>query len=362
MFKEGKYERIGYKLYTEYPNFQKKHTSYCDPYQIGFLLGVINHFKFKDGRRIDNVLELGVNNGVTSLYMLKEGSQRPDFKLYGIEIGTSDFYGNAVFSDATPDELAHYHFHKGCTSFDIEKVLGENNEKKLDMVFIDAGHTHPHPIIDLIHVIPFLHEKSIVLLHDVVDYMRPNAWGESFIFCAWHNEKYRTVSLDDQLKPNGHTTLGCIKIPKNKKELYSTIEQIARTPFRAAPWVSFGELRLGGLDEEHFFSLRLFMEKYYDQDFAERIYNIFCANLKQYEDNFLLYLHETNFFNHIYKRTKRQRRDITSIKNRLIKIEKSLGISKHREHWAKRVYRRLGLRRVPGIHWVKRIFRRLGVK
>ena len=317
MFEIAKYEKIGYELFLTYPNFQAKHKSLACPYQISFLLGLIKEFKFSNGSKIDTVLEIGVYNGVTSLYMLKAGCRRESFHLYGIDKGEDEFFGQAVFAEAGKEELPHYHLHRNSTSFDIEKVI----PGKIDMVFIDAGHSHPHPIIDLIHVIPFLHEESIVLLHDVVDYMRPNAWGESFIFCGWKDEKYQTVALDTVIQsdtnitPNKNfqtrethkayrkTSLGCIKIPRNKEKLYNNILEIAAIPFRASPW-QFDDCYLGlVVDETHFDTLKQFMEKYYDKEFAHIVFSQFQSNLNEYKKNWLLYLHETRFFNFLFERS-----------------------------------------------------------
>jgi predicted O-methyltransferase YrrM len=295
MFEKGKYEKIGYELFLEQPRFQEKYESLANPFEISFLLGLIDKFQFSTGRKIDTVLEIGVFNGVTSLYMLKTGAKRESFHLYGIDIGEGEFFGQAVFNEAEKEELAHYHLHRNSTSFDIEKVI----DGKIDMVFIDGGHAHPHPLIDLLYVIPFLHDESIVLLHDVVDYMRPNAWGESFIFCGWKDEKYRNVLLDSTLQAAGDTMLGCIKIPANKKKLYDDILEIVRIPFRAAPW-KFDEYYLG-INETHLDNLKQFMERYYDKEFAQTVFSQFQSNLSEYKRNWLLYLHETKFFNFLFE-------------------------------------------------------------
>ncbi len=312
MFETGKYEKIGYKLFMEYPDYRKKYESLSSPYQIGFLLGLIDEYRFSFGGSINNVLEIGVYNGVTSLYLLKQGCKKTSFELYGIDKGQDDFFGQAVFCEATTEEQAHYHLHKNSTSFDIEKVIGE---KKIDMVFIDGGHSHPHPIIDLIHVIPFLHTESIVMLHDVVTYMRPNAWGESFIYCGWEGEKYRSVHLKENLDPGNDSSLGCIKIPFDKNKLYDNILNIVKLPFRVAPW-KFDDINLG-INENSINMLKIFMMKYYDTQFAEQISTLLYANLKEYKENWLLYLHETNFFNYLFEKSNKQQEILNDVKNKL---------------------------------------------
>jgi len=313
----GRYERVGYELLSEYPDYRSKYDSYGSKSQISFILGLISEYRFLDGRQINTVLEIGVYNGVTSLYMLKEGCKRTDFKLYGIEICEGDFYGKAVLSEATSDELLKYSLHLKKTSYDIEDIISDT---KIDMVFIDAAHTHPHPLIDLIHVIPFLHEDSLVLLHDVVNYMRPNAWGESFIYCGWDDEKLQTVNLDKNLNPADSTSLGVIRVSLEKKRLYDNIERIAKIPFRAAPW-ELCEKHIG-YDKYHIDRLRSFMKKNYDEEFAEQICSHLKINLEEYEENWLLLLHETKFFNYLFERSKEQEQTIKEMQTKIDELSK----------------------------------------
>jgi predicted O-methyltransferase YrrM len=325
LFEKGKYEKVGWSLVKKLPNFQKKYNSLSTKSQISFLMGLINDYHFSNGDSINNVLEIGVFHGVTSLYMLKEGCKRNQFTLYGIDLGRdTDFFGGAVFNETSKEEIQHYHLNRGHTSFDIEDVIPHGI--KLDMVFIDAGHSHPHPIIDLIHVIPFLHNESIVMLHDVVDYMRPNAWGESFIYTGWTENKYRSFELDTLGNPVCESTLGCIKIPEDKQSLYSNIMQIVKIPFRAAPW-KFDDYFLG-INEESIVRLKSFITKYYSDDFSKSVCDCMMRNLQDYKENWLLYVHETRFFNYLFERQYAGRYDhllflriINNIENILRKIK-----------------------------------------
>jgi len=324
LFERGYFEKKGMEIFKSFPNWQLTHDSLAEDWQIAFLLGLISDYKFTNGTKIKNVLEIGVFKGVTSLYMLKAGLlHNPDFELYGIDIGKSRIFGEAVFSEASIEEQRHYHLNRGYTSFDIEKVIPEN--AKMDMVFIDAGHSHPHPLFDLIHSIPFLHNESIILLHDVVDYMRPNAWGESFIFTNWTEKKYQTVRVKES-ETFSETTLGCIKIPNEKLQLYENIKQIARIPFRASPW-KFGNNWLG-VDDLTLSKLMQFMIKYYDESFSKEIYGILKENLNEYEKNWILYHHETKLFNYLFENNLSLQKKVSDLSNEISIIRekiKSLG-------------------------------------
>ena len=319
MFEVGKYERLGYELFLGYPDIRKKYRSFCWEFEIGFLLGLIDNFRFTDGRAINTVLELGIQDGVTSFYMLKTGCGRANgggsFELYGIDKGSTDSYGQAVLNEASKEELEHHHLYRGSTSFDIEKILGE---KRIDMVFIDAAHSHPYPIIDLIHMIPFLHNESLVLLHDVVN-MEPHEWGASFIYDAWKDKKYTSVYFNDKHEILGETALGWIKIPSDKKELYNIIEQVIEVPFRAVRW-KFDDIYLG-IDESHIKSLRIFMSKYYDNGFSEKICDKLLLNLEEYKRSWMLYFNETKFFFRLFQESKKHSSIINDLEMKLRQLE-----------------------------------------
>lgn len=309
MFKEEYYENIGYDLFYKFEDFRNKYYSLLTISQISFLLGLISNYQFTDGRKIENVLEIGVCNGVTSLYMLKTGCKfRESYKQYGIDIDSRDFCANAVFQEANEDELKSFSMHKGKTVLNISEIIEKN--AKLDLVFIDGGHSHPHPLIDLVSVIPYLHEESIVCLHDVVDYMRPNAWGESFIFEIWSDEKYRNIN-----KQGHKETLGVIKIPKNKDVLYKMLLDLAKIPFRAAPWM-FDDKYLG-IDKSVLIQLRENLLKNYEASFVEEFITSLNKNLNIYNEEYILRIHETRFYNYLYEK-------LSMLNSRVNNLEKLL--------------------------------------
>lgn len=66
MFKQGYYEEIGYKKFKEFTNYRQSYKSLASESQISLLMGLIANYKFSNERKIQNVLEIGVYNGVTS--------------------------------------------------------------------------------------------------------------------------------------------------------------------------------------------------------------------------------------------------------------------------------------------------------
>ncbi|MCL2629771.1 MAG: class I SAM-dependent methyltransferase [Alphaproteobacteria bacterium] len=306
MFENGYYEKIGAEIFDDIPDFWSKYVTHCSKYQICFLMGLIR------GKGMKNILEIGTSNGVASLYMLKAmveggGTKNSDFKLRSIDIAKDDFIAKAVLSEASKTELESFELHKGRTAFDIENILPENT--KLDLVFIDGGHSHPHPLFDLIYIIPYLHDESLVVLHDVMGlHLRPNAWGESFIFEGWTESKYQNYNIEGKHKE----TLGCIKIPKDPAALRENLLRIAKIPMRAAPW-KWDDCRLG-FDKTHLDRLCEFMKRHYTENLADEIYQALLKNYTTYMEEWLLRVHETRFIDHIYEK-------YWDFESRLLKLE-----------------------------------------
>lgn len=122
---EELYEIEGCELFKnsgiDYGNMRD--PSCATPSQIGYLMAVIENHKFKNGDNVRNAMEVGVCTGLSSLYMLRAGSRREDFCLYGIEKGQGEFFGHAVFERATEQEKARWRFCPGHTTYDIERIL-----------------------------------------------------------------------------------------------------------------------------------------------------------------------------------------------------------------------------------------------
>ena len=188
------------------------------------------------------------------------------------------------------------------TSFNIEDIVPK--DIKFDLIFIDAAHHHPFPIFDLILSIPYMHQDSIILLHDVINYFKPHDWGGSFIFESWKGDKYRIFNNESEMP----SSMGCIKLPKTKEELYNNIKTIANIPFKPIPWGNLEYYKsVDIVDDSLRFNmdtlknLKTIMEKYYPEDFTNEIYNMLKNNYEEYKKNSLLYIHEQRFIDLLYE-------------------------------------------------------------
>ena len=223
------YEEIGYEQYAELPPYREKYLSpaLATVSQISCLMGLIASYRFSDDRAIERVLEVGVDVGVTDLYLLKAGMKNPNFYLYSIEKWEDPFLGSAVYQEADNLELKHYSLHKGKTTFDIESVL--DSTLRLDMIFIDGAHAHPYPLMDLLFLLPYLHRESLIVLHDVEVYSDVGELGNCYIFSAW-DDKYVNRKFFGEKISTDTESMGILKLPKSRERLQEILLHTAGQP------------------------------------------------------------------------------------------------------------------------------------
>lgn len=305
-FIKEKYEIKGKKFSPIIGNWRKQYNSLMSFEQIEFLMSVIEENK------MNNALEIGVFNGVSSIAILTAGLlANKNFNLYSIDINKDEkFVGQAVKELCDDEHKKHYHLNIGDTVFNIENIVPK--DIKFDLVFIDAGHCHPLPLFDLIYSIPFMHDNTIIVLHDVVDYMRPNAWGESFIFESWTARKYRVYNYNLKC----FSAMGVIMLHEDKRELMENIKLISKIKFRANPWGiniyhdinninNYKTLNYGllfSIDDIN--NLKNYVSKHYSEQFAKELQNNLITNYKIYMENCYLYMHETRFYNYLFESNK----------------------------------------------------------
>lgn len=113
----------------------------------------IDHFGYTE------VLELGTSLGINTLYL----SQKK-------EVNITTFEGDPIIAG-----LATSHFEK-LGRANIEVIIGNIDQtlpdvlkrsKQIDLVYIDANHRHEPTLRYFESLLPFLHEKSLVVIDDI---------------------------------------------------------------------------------------------------------------------------------------------------------------------------------------------------
>lgn len=133
-------------------------------------------FTFMKMLRPKKVLEIGVSSGVSSAFMLKAAEQLgllgESFHLDSIDLldyvyaAPSEPVGWVVDSMAA-DLKPHLNLVTGVTTLDLAALRTESRIEEPDLVFLDAEHAHPWPMIDLVLLCDTLPEGVWVLMHDI---------------------------------------------------------------------------------------------------------------------------------------------------------------------------------------------------
>jgi predicted O-methyltransferase YrrM len=308
-------------------NTEKKYRCLSTQYETSFLIGLIDKYRFSNGERIKRVLEVGIFNGGTGLALLKQGCKNEGFYLYGIDKCETDFYGEAVFKEATKEELEHYELHKGSTTADIENIL--KDKEKLDMIFIDAVHEQPYPLIDLIYLIPFLRKDALICMHDTGT-IQPNFYGPSYVYLYWDGQKYRNYALDDKLEAATEQFMACIVANQGKQQLYKNLSDTANIPYRAVYIKSTDaagsncsdtentirikdDYYLLNLNEKDISKLKIFMAKYYDEKLAADVSEGLWGRYEEYQKAWPFYCNQTQFSRTVFDKAIKNGNEITKL-------------------------------------------------
>jgi predicted O-methyltransferase YrrM len=123
-------------------------------------------------REIDNVgaknaIEIGVASGFSSAVILSSLRKRDkSAKLYAFDLSKECYFDKTKKTGQAVTEIfgnsKGYSLKTGLTSADIP-----NQELIVDFAFIDAGHRHPWPTLDLLSLHRFVKKGGLVGLHDV---------------------------------------------------------------------------------------------------------------------------------------------------------------------------------------------------
>lgn len=163
---------------------------------------------------------------------------------------------------------------------------------KLDMVFIDAMHAQPAPLIDFLMLYPHMREDAAVIFHDVETYIDESEQGASYFYTGWSGRKrvnYRI--LDGRI--SGTEYMGIIDIQRSPQEMYADLIEIARQPITGSKYNYSGKEDPLGIEIEDLdVTLRNYMEKYYPHEFVEEILSVLLENLRQYKEKWIYYKHE----------------------------------------------------------------------
>ncbi|MBR4694701.1 MAG: hypothetical protein IKO94_01315, partial [Selenomonadaceae bacterium] len=222
---------------------------------------------------------------------------RKTFDLYSLDKWkNTNICGRLTKDLCTENELLHWHFFPGKTTFDIEDIIGG---VKLDAVFIDGAHAHPYPLLDLLFLLPYLHEESLIIFHDVNNYPFIGELGACYIFSAWPPMyRYLNFYVDNpNIEPITQEYMGVCTLP-SREQLLEILLSVAMFPIDA-PWEKYGSwknpLGLEPNDMEQLLSK--FMSCHYPEEFTEKFINTLLQQISIYKKYRIYREHHTRIFN-----------------------------------------------------------------
>ncbi len=115
-------------------------------------------------------------------------------------------------------------------------VVGELAKRdELEVVFIDADHRHPMPLLDLLRLTPYMRSRGWIVLHDIqlgtmgrqaIDAGQTLRWGTAYgvewLFDAWPFEKISGGNI------------GAVQLPNDRSVLIPFALRLMSVPFEIA--------------------------------------------------------------------------------------------------------------------------------
>jgi hypothetical protein len=100
----------------------------------------------------------------------------------------------------------------------------------IDLTFIDANHSHPWPLLDLLHVTRVARPQSWIALHDIeLPKLHPQyqVHGPQWLFEAWPFNKVHGV--DDSMN------IGAVQLPADLRDLVPMALELLERPWEHTP-------------------------------------------------------------------------------------------------------------------------------
>lgn len=207
-----------------------------------------------------NVVEIGVNTGCSTAVLawaLREihGSAWRETQLHAFDIakfctavpGQEVPVGQAV-REMDPGLVQVISLHPEETALDAASHLPEES---VDFAFIDAGHNHPWPTLDLLALLPLLRPGAWVGLHDITlsesrqgVYRHGRVRGPAVLFQTWRGVKRDGATLEPAT-----LNLGFLQLPAHRNDAKDWIVASLTEEWDVAP--PYSVLRKLHLHSQH---------------------------------------------------------------------------------------------------------------
>jgi methyltransferase family protein len=181
------------------------------------------------------IVEIGVASGVSSAVILSalDALPNPESRtLRSCDIAPRCYFdsqyatGEAVQS-MYPSPQARWVLN---TDLDPRRLSQTTAPGSIDLLFIDANHYHPWPLLDLLHMSVAAKPWSWVVLHDInLPEVSPafHAWGAKWLFEAWPLAKITGGGCGGNI--------GAVQLPGDPRTLIPMAERLLQRPWEFPP-------------------------------------------------------------------------------------------------------------------------------
>ena len=181
------------------------------------------------------VLELGVASGASSaalLFALDQLGPADGRRLLSCDVRPTCYFDADRATGSAVDEM---HPHRRTpwlldTNTDARRISEALPAASVDLTFIDANHSHPWPLLDLLHITHIAKPGSWVALHDIeLPRLHPKyqVHGPQWLFEAWPFNKIHGI--------DNSTNIGAVQLPENLQDLIPMSLALLDRPWEHTP-------------------------------------------------------------------------------------------------------------------------------
>lgn len=192
-----------------------------------FLLELVN------GTNPNTVLELGVASGASSAALLfaldRLGGDRT---LLSCDVRETCYFDSARATGSAVDEMYTNRRTSWMldTNTDARRISQALPSGSVDLTFIDANHSHPWPLLDLLHLTRTARPGSWIALHDIelpTFHPKYQVHGPQWLFEAWPFNKVHGVA--------GSVNIGAVQLPSDLRDLVPMALELLERPWEHTP-------------------------------------------------------------------------------------------------------------------------------
>lgn len=183
------------------------------------------------------VVEIGVAAGTSSAALLFALDQLPGAGRLLISVDTrSTCYFDrthptgAAVAEMYPQHRTSWYCRTPC---DARQISGHVTTGSIGLIFVDGNHDHPWPLLDVLHLAPYLKPGAWIALHDIALprlFPQYQTFGPMWLFERWPPlDKHQAVDPDAQ-------NIGAIRLPADLRELIPVaVDLLQRHPWETIP-------------------------------------------------------------------------------------------------------------------------------